>query len=493
MPPYLALALGLCFVLALFVLDRRWRHTISLGGWIPLIWALILGSRPISTWYSPSTLNSLETLYEGSPADRAAYLALIVAGVVVLIARRLRWRQFASANPWVIVFFAYLGISLFWSDYPFIAFKRWIKDLGNLIMVLIVVTEANPLSAGKALFIRTSYVLVPLSVVVMKYFPEIGRYYDEWGRAYLSAIATDKNMLGMTLTALTLALMWGLIDAGNEKPNSGKKLELAAYAVLVAMVIWLLRIADCATASACIAVGVVTLLVLGLRSLRKNIRLWMTLGIVSIGLLAVPDVRNSILEPIVELLGRKTDFTGRDIVWRAVLEEDINPIVGVGSYSFWMGERVERALPGVNGWVNEAHNAYLEIYLNVGLVGVALYLAILASCTRLVMRQLTREQTSQGDRFLLSFVIVTVVYGATEAVVRANLIWFGLLLVASRASLAEHMHCVQLIDVRGRPPSESNGNLAKRSVPRIDRYRAPQSLAKGGARPIRGRLQSGGG
>jgi exopolysaccharide production protein ExoQ len=492
MPPYLALALCLCFVLALFVLDRRWRQTASIGAWIPLIWALILGSRPITTWYSPSSLNSLEVLYEGSPVDRALYLALIAAGIAVLIARRFTWRQLGLANPWVIVFYAYLGISLFWSDYPFIAFKRWIKDLGNLVMILIVVSEGNPLAAGKGLFIRASYVLVPLGVVVMKYFPEFGRYYDVWGRAYLSSIATDKNMLGMTLTVLTLALMWGFIDAGNEKPGGGKKLERAVYALLVTMVIWLLRIADCATASACITVGVMSMMVLGLPSVRKNVRVFITLGVVSIGLLAVPDVRDSILQPIVDILGRKTDFTGRDVVWRAVLAEDINPIIGVGSYSFWMGDRIDRALPGVDFGTNEAHNAYLEIYLNVGLVGVALYLAILASCTIKVMRQLTCAQTSNGDRFLLSFVIVTVLYGATEAVVRANLIWFGLLLVASRASLVEKMQRAQASNVRVRPGSDPYAHLANRPVQRTDRYRAPQFLAQGGARPLRGRLQSGG-
>src|SRR5467141_1316868 len=112
MPPYVALALCFCFVVALFVLDRRWRRAISIGGWLPLIWALILGSRPITTWYSSSGLNSLESLYEGSPADRAVYLILITAGLFVLLARQFSWAQFASENKWVIIFFAYLGMSL---------------------------------------------------------------------------------------------------------------------------------------------------------------------------------------------------------------------------------------------------------------------------------------------------------------------------------------------------------------------------------------------
>src|SRR6185295_44071 len=133
MNPYLALALCFCFVLALFVLDLQWRRAISVGALIPLMWAMIQGSRPITTWFSPSGINSLEAVYEGSPVDRAVYLLLIAAGVVVLLARRFNWLEFAAANKWIIVFFVYLGLSLLWSDYTFIAFKRWIRDLGNLV------------------------------------------------------------------------------------------------------------------------------------------------------------------------------------------------------------------------------------------------------------------------------------------------------------------------------------------------------------------------
>ncbi len=431
MPPYLALALCFCLILALFVLDRQWRRAISIGGSIPIIWALVQGSRPITTWFSPSSINSLEAVYEGSPVDRAVYLVLIAAGLWILLARRFDWLRYASTNKWIVVFFGYLCLSLLWSDYTFIAFKRWVKDLGNLIMILVVMSEADPISAGKALFIRASYVLVPLSVVAMKYFPEVSRYFDPWGRGYSSAIAADKNMLGMTLTVLALALMWGLIEAGREKPNGGRKLEVAAYAMLLGMIVWLLRAADCATALACSSVGAAILVILSMTSVRRTLAIWVTLGIAVLSLAMVPDVRMTVLEPIVGLLGREINFTGRDAVWRAVLAEDINPIIGTGAYSFWMGERIEVGIAGLKG-TNEAHNAYLEVYLNVGLVGLALYLVMLAGSTRRAVRQLVRGET-EGDRFRFAFLIITVMYGVTEAVVRQNLIWLGLLLVASRS------------------------------------------------------------
>ena len=437
MTPNGALLVCLCFVSALLVLDHRWRPKISIGGWIPLIWVLIISSRPVTSWFFPSMqVEESEALLEGSPVDRMFYLIMILAGLLVLFFRRFNWLQFVTRNKWVVLYFAYLAISALWSDYTFISFKRWIKDFGNLVMVLIVVSESDPVAAVKALLVRASYVLVPLSVVLLRYFPHLARYYDDWtGRIFYSGIGINKNMLGMTLTVLALGLVWALVDSVKESPGSRRRREVSVYVLLLVMIAWQLSLADCATASACITVGVMVLLFLRVRNVRKNIRVWLTLGILTAVLLSVVDVK-SMLAPIAQLLGRDTSLTGRDDIWKALLKEDINPIIGVGAYSFWMGERVARLSAGYESAINEAHNGYLEIYLNVGLVGLALFLAIVASATRRTVRNLTRGESDKGESFRFAFLTVAVLYNSTEAVVsRLDLVWFGLLLVVLSASV----------------------------------------------------------
>jgi len=46
-------------------------------------------------------------------------------------------------NAPLVVFFLYCAASVFWSDFPIVAFKRWTKVLGNVVMVLVVLTEAD--------------------------------------------------------------------------------------------------------------------------------------------------------------------------------------------------------------------------------------------------------------------------------------------------------------------------------------------------------------
>ena len=95
----------------------------------------------------------------------------------MLLRRRISWSTFVSANIWLVVFLGYAALSIFWSDYQFVAFKRWVKVLGHPIMVLIVATEPDPREAMKLLLKRAAYVLVPFSITLIKYYPEhVGAY-----------------------------------------------------------------------------------------------------------------------------------------------------------------------------------------------------------------------------------------------------------------------------------------------------------------------------
>src|SRR5437899_2006580 len=127
MSPQLALLLTSVFVIYLFWRDSKHQPKASNAIWIPSIWLLILGSRAISQWLDPGVRQSTDDFLEGSPTDRIIYLGLIVGGAVVLWRRQIRWRELFRNNVWLTVFVLYCAVSILWSDFPFVAFKRWIK------------------------------------------------------------------------------------------------------------------------------------------------------------------------------------------------------------------------------------------------------------------------------------------------------------------------------------------------------------------------------
>src|SRR6266436_7906117 len=234
MTPTLALLGGFGFIFWLIARDVKRRPGLSRALWIPLIWAVILGSRPVSLWWGDSG-QAIANIEDGSPTDRLVFQGLMVAGLVVLFKRRINLRAVISNNKWLFLYVAYLGISACWSDYPFISFKRWIKELGNVVMVLVVLSEIDPIDAAKAIFLRCAYILIPLSVIYIKYFPDVGRYYNRWTWTYsYGGVTTDKNMLGLTLVVSGIFLLWHLLDIYNDRLFKGRWKTILVCGVLLA-------------------------------------------------------------------------------------------------------------------------------------------------------------------------------------------------------------------------------------------------------------------
>jgi O-antigen ligase len=139
-------------------------------------------------------------------------------------------------------------------------------------------------------------------------------------------------------------------------------------------------------------------------------------------------------EGITHALGRKSDLTGRTEIWAALLPMAPNPVVGAGFESFWLGPRktiIWNAFPG--NPLNEAHNGYLEVYLNLGAVGLLLILLILMSGYRRAVAAFRHTPDLGG--LMISYVGAATVYNITEAGFRMlNPIWIFLLFAVIAAS-----------------------------------------------------------
>jgi exopolysaccharide production protein ExoQ len=429
MPPPVALLLCLCLIAWLFWRYPERKAGVSCALWIPLAWLFIVSSRAISVWLGVGGAFS-EDSPEGSPLDSLVFLALIIAGAMVLSRRRLDWATLFRQNQWLLIFFIYLGLSTLWSDYAFVAFKRWIKDVGNVIMVLVVVTDQNPIQAVRFLLARCCYLLLPLNVVFIKYFPDLARAYDQWtGVAFYTGLTTDKNMLGMSLFACSLALIWMFLQPDRNRTGIKARLDLGVLLLMGGMAFWLLQMAHSSTALSCTLLGAVIIWASRFATIRKK------LGMYGVGmgiLLAVLQLAFNLPEFFAQLVGRDPTFSGRTDIWSALLKAGTDPLFGVGYYSFWLqGERVDRVSAKFFYHLNEAHDTYLETYLNTGLIGVALLFAVIVSSAIWTKNQAMKSESFGA--FRLACFLPMLIYGITEAFMnRLGFLWFLFLLVIIR-------------------------------------------------------------
>jgi exopolysaccharide production protein ExoQ len=101
----------------------------------------------------------------------------------------------------------------------------------------------------------------------------------------------------------------------------------------------------------------------------------------------------------------------------------------VGFESFWLGERL-RQIGELYWWqANEAHNGYLEIYLNLGVIGVFILVGWLIATFRRSQSEFITD--FEFGRFRLSFFIAALIYNWTESGFRSlHPVWFVFFIIA---------------------------------------------------------------
>jgi len=428
--PSLALFLTLAFMIFLFRRDIRESPDVSGALWLPLIWLLITCSRSFSAWLNIFGLPvaGAQSLEEGSPLDAWVFFVLIAAGLYVLNKRQVSLSEIIRNNGWLIVFFLYCFISIAWSDFPFVAFKRWFKTLGLPIMALIVLTEPDPEESLIRLMKRCAYVIVPISILFIKYYPELGRGFDEWtGDAFNNGITTSKNDLGYDCLILGFFFFWYLLQTWQTERSTWRRNELRLIGGFLIGIWWLFSQAHSATSFISFLIGALVVVFVGIRSINKNfIGTYMLAALV---LLAAAQLAFGVSANLSQSLGRGSGLSGRTELWAALLKLDTNPILGTGFESFWLGKWPEQ-LKGIFYFIpNEAHNGYLETYLTLGLIGLFILIALIIATFWKIRSELFRN--FEWGRYRLGFLAAVVLYNWTEAAFKTlHPVWFVFYIIA---------------------------------------------------------------
>ena len=431
MTPHLATFTYCALILGLFYIDYDRKARSSWALWIPTLWLLIIGSRPVSLWFnSGPTIADTTQLEEGSPIDAMIFGILILAAIIVLSSRSQTVSRFLRANRPILLFFSYCVISVMWSDYSFVALKRVIKGVGDFVMVLVVLTDANPLAATKRLLSRGAFILIPLSILFIKYFPNIGRSYNPWTWTPMyGGVTTFKNLLGMTCLIFGIGSIWSFLAAFVDAKMPNRLWHLLAHGLIIGMAVWLFFTADSMTSLSCFGLAGIVMVVATLRGTTK--RLWLIHASVVFAIaLSFCALFLDSGGTLVSSLGRDATLTGRTDIWKAVLSIRINPIFGAGFESFWMGWRLDRVWDMTEKGIQEAHNGYLELYLNLGWTGLVLLSGIIVTGYLNAIEAFRRNRHTGIIR--LAFVTVGIIYGLTEAGFRMMCpVWVAFLLAAT--------------------------------------------------------------
>jgi exopolysaccharide production protein ExoQ len=326
--------------------------------------------------------------------------------------------------PWLLIALLILAFSsLLWSDYPDVTMRRSVSITTSVLWAWYVAARYD-MRELISLTMQAIAVLAVASLAIAILAPGIGMD-DPAGPPGWRGVFTAKNQTGEVMAVGTVAFCYGIISLHR------KGRSLLPYILGLLLCGTLLYLSDSRTSWIIGFLG--PFFCLSYRSMHRRaavgIIIWATLILIFVpGVYILSDQ----LPLIFSSLGRDTTFTGRAGLW-AILPSFIEDRLwlGHGFAAFWV-----EASPNVvmiwnaTGWQPpSAHNGWLDILLELGLVGFALtalqILLVIINGIRAVVDG--REPDAQ---FALLMVSVLLIVNMTEStLVRpANVIWITLVM-----------------------------------------------------------------
>lgn len=361
----------------------------------------------------------VRTFASGSISRYLGLLAMLIGLIAVLSRGSLRLRPLSLFLLLALVFTFLGGLSTFWSINPMVSVSSTVKYVQLVAMVWLIHEFARERSQRDVLM--QAYVLggiVALGFAIFTFFT--GGGYRDVG----TANANDAAMyLAIGIPMATSLLLrsrqrWSLIVNGLYIPG------VLFFDVLAASRGGLLAS----------LVGLMSLPVL-LAQLRWTHRVGLALALV-VGGWFVYGLAPRVAPDLGANLGRLAEtteelesgtLTNRRLIWSAGLEvfKD-KPVAGVGLGAY------RYAVEGIYGVAAASHNSFLGVLVNLGIIGFAVWLAMVAVA---VLPGVLGATTGANRWFLLVFAATLFVGIAPLEVQDRKQVWFALTMLAMQRSI----------------------------------------------------------
>jgi exopolysaccharide production protein ExoQ len=316
-------------------------------------------------------------------------------------------------EKWTAVMCFWVLASVAWSEDPLETLRRALALLGTSMVGLYLGMKFEP----KQQLRMIAWVIglgAVASLAVALLFPDTGIVEGGWQGVYYL-----KNTLGrmMALGMLSLALL-----AFSERRHR------------VVRVMMLFLCCSLMLLSRSVTAIVVSLLMFALLPFRKLLflrtrQLILALPLVFAVVSAITIWTVAHLEDILMTLGRSSSLTGRIPLWHYVAKEIADrPIQGWGFMAFWNSWEGER-VSGTVHWdvaVPNAHNGFLEVWLGIGVIGLAILAIGLVQNLSSALR-IARSSEDIDQSWPLIMLVFTVLYNLTESSFLAvnSLMWMA--------------------------------------------------------------------
>lgn len=345
----------------------------------------------------------------------------LTAGFAVL--RPHRFLNRVLANPIVVILCVLASVSVLWSANPEVTVRRALALWGTTLFGVYLSARFDGLRSLRLLVVGLT-VAAAISVAVAILVPELGIHQGlhagDWRGSFI-----HKNNFGRVMA---LAAAFAFILAMHDRTT--KKFAWPIFFFFVALV----GLSGSRTAWVVLPFLLTVYLAARVLTLPVRIAIPAALGVLALSVGAVAGVV-VMRDVLLAALGRDLTLTGRTLLWHAAFETGLmRPWIGYGYGAYWLGSEGGAALISDRVWgvdTGHGHNSFLDVWLELGLVGLLTVLVLIVSVAWHTVRRLRREGDVVGiwAAVLLAYVVATG-FVAPALLERNSVFWVALVVAA---------------------------------------------------------------
>ncbi|GLS84597.1 O-antigen ligase family protein [Paraferrimonas haliotis] len=319
--------------------------------------------------------------------------------------------QFCLSQKPLLILVIFGVISVAWALAPVISFKRSVMQIILLVTVFSAVIFIKDIRQIFLILYRLCFILLFINLMSIP----AGVAFDLNG-AFRGAL-THKNVMGQ-YAALSLYMGAAVYYFCGHTIN---KLGLVFYSALWAALL-LLSISKTSIA----LFVLVPMLIVGLdyigQSLRLQVGTVLFLAIAGISLFIAFGTAwfGLSIQPFLQLFVEDTSLTGRDFIWGFMLDEIKESwLIGYGLGSFWgigFDSPNIRYGEGFIVFLHQAHNGYIDLLAQLGVIGLLAYIGCLAQFSKHV----SGFQFSQRKLFYICWILM--LFSLTNNITESSII-----------------------------------------------------------------------
>jgi O-antigen ligase len=339
---------------------------------IGFLFVTLVGLHPMATL-------SLEDRANGSPMDRNVVLGLLGLSIPVLWHNRLAVIQCVRGNKLLLGAVTFCLLSAMWSNFPDITIRRAISLATIVAISMAIVVGAKNIRHLHTLLFFSFVGTIILNFAATIYWPE-STLSDEG----LKGIYASKNNAGQIGTiAVVLGITW--------LRGTSNRIAILAGLIGIAICSAFLFLTDSKTSIAVTVVAsaiCILLITADWLGERLVLLLWAFLLSVVLALIGLLFWNNFDPMSTLSWFISDTSFTGRNSIWTFAYHAANERFwLGHGYGAYWdvglENDPLANLEPGTwlgdvePGIINEAHNGYLDLWLNIGLPST---IVVVAAC-----------------------------------------------------------------------------------------------------------------